>query len=317
MKSVVTGVAGFVGSSIADALLKEGHDVVGIDCFVDYYPREMKARNLEGALANPKFTFLEENLLRVDLSKLLDGAEWIFHQAAQAGVRASWGDTFQIYTDNNITATQRLLEFVKQGPAQKTVKKLVYASSSSVYGSAETLPTTEQTIPNPVSPYGVSKLAAEYLMRLYATEFGVPTASLRYFTVYGPRQRPDMAFRRLITSTFVGEPFVLFGDGEQSRDFTFINDIVEGNLAAARASTSELVFNLGGGDRVTMNHVISKLEEILGKKIAIDRRPRAHGDARHTGADTSLARKHLGFAPKTSLEDGLRAEVEWVRSSLS
>lgn len=317
MRCVVTGVAGFVGSSITDQLLADGHEVIGIDCFIDYYPKELKLKNLVNARAHDRFTFIEKNLLELNLEETLAGADWVFHQAAQAGVRASWGESFRIYTDNNILATQRLLEAAKQDAVRQTLKKVVYASSSSVYGTAETLPTTEKTLPHPVSPYGVSKLAAEQLMVLYTTEFGVPTASLRYFTVYGPRQRPDMAFRRFITAALSGEPIVLYGDGEQSRDFTFIEDIVRANIDAAGSATKELVFNLGGGSRVTVNEVITMLEEILGTKIAIDRRPRAVGDARHTGADTSLAQKELGFVARTKLREGLAREAEWVKSILS
>lgn len=316
MRCVVTGVAGFVGSSLADRLLRDGHEVLGIDCFIDYYPREVKLRNLEAARSFDRFRLLEQNLLELPLVELLEGVEWVFHQAAQAGVRASWGKSFQIYTDNNILATQQLLEAARTVCPQGTLRKLVYASSSSVYGSAERLPTNEAVLPAPVSPYGVSKLAAEHLMVLYAREFAVPTVSLRYFTVFGPRQRPDMAFNRIIRAALRDQPFELFGDGEQSRDFTFIDDIVEVNVRAAAAPMRSLVYNVGGGSRVTMNQVVELLEGILGRKIAVRRQERAAGDARHTGADTSRLFEELNFRPQTVLTDGLRSEVSWLEEAL-
>ena len=316
MKYVVTGVAGFIGSSIADKLLEDGHEVVGIDCFIDYYPKETKLKNLEAALSNSNFKFFEDNLLKLDLEKICTGAEAIFHQAAQAGVRASWGDEFSIYTDNNILASQKILEAAKTPAVSETLKKVVYASSSSLYGNAEKLPTTEKDRPQPLSPYGVSKLAAEHLMYLYKKEFNVPTASLRYFTVYGPRQRPDMAFNRFSKSALLGEEITLYDDGEQSRDFTFIEDIVQANLNAAKYEGEELVFNIGGGSRVTVNQVLDQLKDIVGKDLNIQRYDRQKGDVKHTAADISLAAKELGYKPKVSLIDGLKAEVKWLESTL-
>ncbi len=316
MRCVVTGAAGFVGSSIVDRLLKLGHEVVGIDCFIDYYPREMKEANLAKALTSNSFTFISQSLLEVDLEKELAGAEWIFHQAAQAGVRASWGDDFSIYTQNNILATQRLLEATKCKQVRETLKKVVYASSSSVYGNAETLPTTEEMLPQPISPYGVSKLAAEHLMVLYAKEFLVPTISLRYFTVYGPRQRPDMAFHRFIKAGLLGEQISIYGDGTQSRDFTFIDDIVNANIIAAESSTSELVFNIGGGSRITVNEVLQTVESIVNKPLNISYQDRQWGDAKHTGADTTRAKRELGFSPVVSVKEGLKKEASWVEKIL-
>lgn len=315
-KCVVTGVAGFVGSSLADELLSLGHEVLGIDCFIDYYPREVKEQNLLRALSSEKFSFQEVSLLDAPLEKLCAGAEWIFHQAAQAGVRASWGADFSIYTDNNILGTQKLLEAARRPAVKESLKKIVYASSSSVYGHAETLPTTEDMLPKPISPYGVTKLAAEHLCVLYTKEFQVPTASLRYFTVYGPRQRPDMAFNRFIRAGLEGKRVRVFGDGEQSRDFTFISDIVRANISAATASADELVYNIGGGSRVTVNEVIGILNSILGKSLQVEYLPREKGDARHTGADTTLARKALSYQPTVSLEEGLRYEAGWIAEQL-
>jgi UDP-glucose 4-epimerase len=314
MKIVVTGAAGFIGSSLAERLVTLGHEVVGIDCFTDYYPRSIKEQNLKRLWESSRFTLFEDDLLRINLPELLQDTEIVFHQAAQAGVRASWGGTFSIYTDNNIRATQVLLEAAKDSAG--ALKKIVYASSSSVYGSAEALPTSEKVLPRPVSPYGVSKLAAEHLMVLYSSEFGVPTASLRYFTVYGPRQRPDMAFHRLLRCGLTGEEFTMFGDGEQTRDFTFIDDIVDANLAAAFSQTPGLVCNVGGGNRVSMNQVITSCENIIGRRIRINRVARAKGDAAHTGADTSLAKAELGYSPKVSLEHGLEQEARWIDEML-
>jgi len=316
MRYVVTGAAGFIGSSIVDNLLADGHEVSGIDCFIDYYPKETKLKNLESALSNSNFSFFEENLLKLDLAKICTGAEAIFHQAAQAGVRASWGDEFSIYTDNNILATQKLLEVAKSPEVSENLKKIVYASSSSVYGNAERLPTNELDRPQPVSPYGVSKLAAEHMMVLYKKEFEVPTASLRYFTVYGPRQRPDMAFNRFSKAGLLGEEITLYDDGEQSRDFTFIDDIVQANLDAANYQGEDLVFNIGGGSRVTVNQVLSELEDIIGKPLNIKRYDRQKGDVKHTSADISLAKKELDYQPKVSLIEGLKAEVKWLESTL-
>ncbi len=317
MHCVVTGVAGFVGSSLADYLLELGHDVLGIDCFIDYYPKETKLLNIAKALDNDKFTFLEKNLLELDLPKVFEGAEYIFHQAAQAGVRSSWGEQFSIYSDNNIIATQKILEASRGLLAQGTLKKVVYASSSSVYGDAQTLPTSENLRPSPVSPYGVSKLSGEHLMVLYAKEFGVPTASLRYFTVYGPRHRPDMAFHRFIKAGLVGEALTLYDDGEQSRDFTFISDILKANFAAASYSGDELVFNIGGGSRVTINDAIKTIEEIIGKPIEITRQDRQKGDVKHTGADISRAAAELAYKPEVCLRDGLASEAKWLEGLLA
>jgi nucleoside-diphosphate-sugar epimerase len=312
MKALVTGAAGFIGSTLAELLVDAGHDVTGIDCFLDYYPREAKERNLESLRASPRFRLVEASLVDTDLAPLVSGVDWVFHQAAQAGVRSSWGDDFRIYSDNNVFATQRLLEACRA----TSLKKFVYASSSSIYGDSEDLPSRETSTPKPVSPYGVSKLAAEHLAWLYWKNYGLPTVSLRYFTVYGPRQRPDMAFHRFINSVMDDEPIVLYGDGEQSRDFTFVADIAEANVAAAASNAVGSVYNLGGGSRTTVNEVIATIGGLVGREPRVDRREVQKGDVKHTAADTSAARRDIGFAPRVTLAEGLARQVKWQKDVL-
>lgn len=312
MHCLVTGAAGFVGSSLTDRLLAEGHSVIGVDCFLDYYAREIKLSNLKQAAKSAKFTLQEANLLQADIDQLISKVEVVFHQAAQAGVRASWGKYFQTYCDNNVLATQRLLDAVRRSPH---IKKVIYASSSSIYGNAESFPTCETALPQPVSPYGVTKLAAEHLMQLYSSQYGVPTVSLRYFTVYGPRQRPDMAFNRIAKSATIGEEFQLFGDGEQSRDFTFIDDIVRANILAVENGPSGSVFNIGGGTHATMNQVLEIFKSLVPSLKVLKKAPQV-GDAKHTSADTTAARQILKFSPKVKLTDGIKLELDWMRQSL-
>jgi nucleoside-diphosphate-sugar epimerase len=308
--ALVTGVAGFIGSHLSERLLSEGWRVTGVDCFTDYYAHSIKERNLAVVSHHPSFTFLEADLVKADLNALVDGIDVIFHQAGQAGVRASWGADFAIYTQNNVLATQHLLEAVKG----TRLYRFVYASSSSVYGDAKALPVREDTLPQPVSPYGVTKLAAEHLCHLYQVNFGVPSVSLRYFTVYGPRQRPDMAFYKFIRALLRDEPIPLYGDGEQTRDFTFITDAVEANLLAVGAPPGS-VFNVGGGSRVTVNQVIATLEELVGRSAKVNRQAKQAGDVRHTWADTAAARDIMGFVPQVNLRDGLAAEVLWLQGN--
>ena len=313
MKALVTGVAGFIGSTLADRLLADGEDVVGIDCFTDYYPREYKERNLAAALAHPRFRFIEARLQDVDLRQQLKDRTHIFHLAAQAGVRKSWGRDFAVYTVNNIEATQALLEASCGMP---NLEKVVYSSSSSVYGDLVAMPMREDALPQPVSPYGVSKLAAEQLCYLYFSNYGVPTVSLRYFTVYGPRQRPDMGFHKFLRATIRGEPISLFGDGDQTRDFTFVSDAVAANVAAAKRGVPGRVYNIGGGSRVSVNQVLEMIGRIAGRKPLIHVDPVQKGDMRHTYADTSLARADLGYQPTVGLEEGLAAEYRWLTGIL-
>ena len=312
MKALVTGAAGFVGSRLSETLLEAGHDVVGVDCFLDYYARDIKERNLDAARASKRYRFVEASLVDADLRSLLDGVDTVFHQAAQAGVRASWGEDFRIYSDNNVYATQRLLEACRERP----LVKFVYASSSSVYGDTEDLPMRETSPTRPVSPYGVTKLAAEHLVWLYWKNYGIPTVSLRYFTVYGPRQRPDMAFHRFIRAVLEDREIRLFGDGTQSRDFTFVDDIVAANVAAAESDASGRVYNIGGGSRRTVNDVIATIGELVGRAPRVDRQEVQKGDVRHTAADTSAARADLGYAPGVDLREGIGREVDWVKELL-
>jgi nucleoside-diphosphate-sugar epimerase len=309
LKALVTGAAGFIGSHLCEYLLKNGVRVVGIDNFMDYYPRSMKEANIVGMMHDKGFEFVEADILTVDLSKILDRVDIIFHEAAQAGVRASWGESFKIYSDNNVLATQVLLEACKASPIQK----FVYASSSSVYGDTTDLPMRESSLPRPISPYGVSKLAAEHLCWLYYKNFGVPAVSLRYFTVYGARQRPDMAFHRFLRSATEGKHIAVYGDGEQSREFTHVDDIVEATWMASKNGLPGEVFNIGGGSRITLNQVIRLIQEIADCEIEVRYEGKQKGDVRHTFADMTKAAEELGYQPKVQLQDGLRREYEWMK----
>jgi nucleoside-diphosphate-sugar epimerase len=304
---VVTGAAGFIGSHLCDRLLADGHHVVGIDSFSDYYERSRKKENLEAARSNDRFTLVELDLVDGDVARALRGAAVVFHLAGQPGVRPSWGDHFDRYVQDNIVATQRVLEALREHP----VERLVFASSSSVYGDAEMFPTKESALPRPVSPYGMTKLAAEHLVFVYNRNFGVPVTSLRYFTVYGPRQRPDMAFHRFMEALVEGDEIEIYGDGEQTREFTFITDAVDGTVKAATAGVVGQVINLGGGSRVTVNRVLDTLEDISGMKSRRRYLPAAPGDPRHTGASINLAREKLGWEPRVTLREGLTREWEW------
>lgn len=310
MKYVVTGVAGFVGSTIARRLLAEGNEVVGIDSLTDYYDVAIKNRNLAG-LAGTGFRFVQGDLNDLDLDPLLKGTHVVFHQAGQPGVRMSWGDDFTIYTRANIDATQRLLESAKRTDG---LHKLVYASSSSIYGDAESFPTRETDTPHPLSPYGVTKLAAEHLCTLYAKNFGLPTVSLRYFTVYGPGQRPDMAFTRFVRAAVRDEEITIFGSGEQIRDFTFVDDVVAANIAAGESDApAGSVFNVAGGGSISVNGTLEILESLNGRPLRITRTEKALGDVYRTGGSTDAITAATGWKPVVGVPEGLEKHLEWGR----
>lgn len=311
MRALVTGTAGFIGSHLAEALLAGGADVTGIDCFTDYYPRAIKETNLGEIGRNPAFRFVEARIQDADLDALLTGVTHVFHLAAQAGVRKSWGRDFRVYTENNVDASQQLLEACTRRP----LHRFVYASSSSLYGDAAPIPMREDALPQPLSPYGVTKLAAEQLCHLYHVNHGVPATSVRYFTVYGPRQRPDMAFHRFIRAALTDQPITLYGDGEQTRDFTFVADAVAATMAAGERGVPGRAYNIGGGSRVSVNHVLEIIGRLAGKPLTVHREPPQKGDMRDTYADTTLARADLGFTPRVSLEQGIEAEYRWLATT--
>ena len=312
MRALVTGCAGFIGSHLTESLLSDGHSVLGIDCFNDNYGRRDKLANLTHAQSWDAFDFVPVDLSRGDLDDIVEECDAIFHLAAEPGVRASWSQRFETYVRNNVTATQHLLQSASRWPD----KRFVYASSSSVYGQAETFPTTEDVLPRPHSPYGVTKLAAEHLCSTYHANFGVQVVSLRFFSVYGPRQRPDMAFNAFCRAALAGEPIVVFGDGLQTRDFTYVGDVVRAVRAACASDTAVGgVYNVGGGSRVALRDALEIIERQAGRSLDVRYDPVQRGDVRDTGADTTAARADLGFAPSVTLEQGLVAEFEWAAGS--
>jgi UDP-glucuronate 4-epimerase len=312
VRALVTGAAGFVGSHLAESLLARGDTVIGVDCFTPYYDRAAKERNVAGARANDRYELVAADLRACDIEALLSGVDAVFHQAAQAGVRLSWSDGFSDYVGHNVLATQRLLEAVQRA---RPAARVVYASSSSVYGNQPRYPTVETDLPKPFSPYGVTKMAAEHLCGLYAENSGVHTVSLRYFTVFGPRQRPDMSIHRLCRAAIDGSKFPRYGDGTQIREFTFVSDIVAGNLAAAeRDAPPGTYVNLAGGAEITLNDLIALVGELAGAPVAIDPGPKMAGDSFRNGGAIDRAREVLGWSPKVSLRDGLAAQIEWHRT---
>jgi UDP-glucuronate 4-epimerase len=305
MSVVVTGVAGFIGSHLAARLLAQEEDVLGLDCMTDYYDVSLKRTNLDGLLHHPRFRFEYVDLAQDDPRPFLRDTNCVYHLAAQPGVRKSWGNAFGSYVRNNIVATQHLLEAMRGSGA-----RMVFASSSSVYGDAERYPTPEEAMPQPISPYGVTKLCSEQLVMAYRRSAGLDARCVRYFTVYGPRQRPDMAFSRFIAAARTGDAVEVYGDGEQVRDFTFVADAVEATIRAGSvADPGEAIFNIGGGSRVTVRSVLATLGEILGRRIDIRELPAQPGDVRETGANLTRAEATLGWHPTVSLDEGLRAQV--------
>ncbi|MCI0482214.1 MAG: NAD-dependent epimerase/dehydratase family protein [Candidatus Dadabacteria bacterium] len=312
MKILVTGAAGFIGSHLAERLLKEGYAVKGLDSFLDYYPRRIKEHNVKGLNGKKGFEFIEGDILDLDLVKLLDGVDAVFHQAAIAGVRSSWGARFDEYVRNNILGTQLLLEACRD----RELKRFVYASSSSVYGDSDELPIKETSPVKPVSPYGVTKLSGEQLAYLYYKGYGVPVVSLRYFTVYGPRQRPDMAFHKFLRSVITGGEIEVYGTGEQTRDFTYIGDAVNANLAAFSSGLNGEAYNVGGGSRIKLIECIRLIEEISGKKANLRFTDPQRGDAKHTYADVSKAKKDFRYSPLVGIREGLTEHYNWLKNNL-
>jgi len=311
MKALVTGCAGFIGSHLTDRLLKDGYEVIGIDCFRDYYARDIKESNLKDALHSENFRLIEEDLLNLTTYPDVD---YVFHSAAQAGVRASWGDSFSVYTKDNIEATQKLLEYYKG----KKLKRFLYASSSSVYGDAVDLPMKETARVQPVSPYGVTKLSAEHLCHLYWVNYHVPTVSLRYFTVYGPRQRPDMGINKFVKAILSGEEIQIYGDGTQTRDFTFVDDAVKANILASKTSLDKVAgeaFNIGGGNRISVNELIESIGNLSNTKPLVKYIDKQKGDVNDTWSDADKAKEIFGWNAKIDINTGLSNYINWIKGN--
>jgi len=311
MRVMITGCAGFIGSHLTEAFLADGHEVLGVDCFNDNYARDAKLSNLRTARNWDGFEFVPIDLARGALQDLVEEADLICHLAAEPGVRPSWGQRFESYVRNNVLATQHLLEAASVRPE----KRFVYASSSSIYGDAESFPTSEETTPAPRSPYGLTKLDGEHLCSIYRQNFGVETVTLRYFSVYGPRQRPDMAFARFCRAVLSDSPIEIYGDGMQTRDFTFVADVISATQAAV--TTPDLagaVMNIGGGSRISLDDVVGVLGEVSGRKIERRLLDPQRGDVRDTAAAIGQAQARIGYEPRTSIEEGLAAQWEWAQS---
>ena len=310
---MVTGVAGFIGSNLADRLLAEGWHVRGVDCFTPYYNGGLKRANIADATSHSEFELFDPDLLTTDVEPLLDEVDVVFHQAAQPGVRRSWAEGFRIYNDLNVNLTQRLLEASRHS----SISRFIYASSSSVYGQAPRWPTAESDETRPHSPYGVTKLAGEMLCGAYAANFGVPTVALRYFTVYGPRQRPDMAIHRLIEAARHGTKFPVYGDGQQVRDFTFVDDVVDANLrAATRQLAKGTVINVRGGSSPRLVDLVDLVGEAVGKPVPVDWLDAQPGDVLRTGGLVDRAAELLEWSPQVTIEEGVRRQVAWHRAAL-
>jgi UDP-glucose 4-epimerase len=315
---LVTGCAGFIGSHLVEALLSMGYDVVGVDCFTPYYSDRIKRHNLAEVLRRKEFKLIELDLSRTSidyLTSIVKGVSYVIHEAAQPGVRSSWGADFDVYVKHNILASQRLLEAVLRAGS---VKRFVYASSSSIYGNVENIPISEEATPKPYSPYGVTKLTSENLCRVYYENFNVPIVILRYFTVYGPRQRPDMAFHKFIKSILKSEPIYVYGDGQQARDFTYIKDVVEATIRSIECEDDVIgqAINVGYGRPVKLMDAIEIIAELCNAKPQIMLKEEMKGDVKATWADISKARKLLGWQPKTKLRDGLEAEIRWINQAI-
>jgi len=306
---LVTGCSGFIGSNLVESLLGMDYKVTGLDCFTDYYPSEIKKKNMTNFVNNKNFVFIKNDINVADLKKVIQDIDYVFHLAAQPGVRASWGQNFEIYIKNNILATQKILEACKDSD----IKKFIFASSSSVYGNANKLPINEDAPKNPISPYGVTKLAAENLCNLYYENYNIPTVSLRYFTVYGPRQRPDMAFHKFINSVLNDTPITVYGNGKQTRDFTYISDVIDANILAMRNGVNCEVYNIGGGSRISVSDVIKIIEQITKKRARIEYKQSQKGDVKDTYADINKAKNRLKYQPNVNIKTGLKLQVDSIK----
>lgn len=311
--AIVTGVAGFIGSHLAERLIKKNYKVIGIDCYTDYYSKKIKKDNLKNCFKSKNFIFLEKDIMNLNLEPILRKADYLFHEAAQPGVRNSWGDEFKIYVKNNIMLTQKILESAKK---VKHLKKIIMASSSSVYGNQKGTMIEDKTLPNPISPYGVTKYAAESLGNTYAKNYNLPVISLRYFTVYGPRQRPDMAFSRFILAALSNKPIIVYGDGNQTRDFTFVSDIIDANMSCIENNIDSDIINVGGGHIISINKVLNLLSEKIDKPINIHFMKKQSGDVEHTNADIEKASKLLKYKPQITVKEGLDYQIAEIRKTI-
>ena len=312
--ALITGVAGFIGSSLAEKLLKDNFKVIGIDSFTNYYSTRIKEKNIENCLKHPNFSLIHQDLDTLDLSVSIEKAEYFFHLSAQPGVRASWGKEFTTYVKNNISVTQKILESLKNSTR---LKKFVFASSSSVYGNQSSIMNEDTSLTRPASPYGVTKLAAENLVNLYFKNYGVPTISLRYFTVYGPRQRPDMAFTRFFHSIIKDNKLIIFGNGEQTRDFTYVDDIVDATINAATSNYVGEILNFGGGSVFSLIQIIEFMKEITEKELEIDFKTEQKGDVKHTSADISKSEKLINYKSNTDIKYGLTQQQAAVKLGIT
>jgi UDP-glucose 4-epimerase len=312
--AIVTGAAGFIGSHLSEKLLGNGFKVIGIDCFSDYYSKEIKKNNMISFQNNKNFKLIENDLMKIDLISIIKESEFLFHEAAQPGVRASWGEQFDTYVKDNILVTQKILESAKE---VKTLEKIVMASSSSIYGEQEGIMIENETIPSPISPYGVTKLASENLGLTYASNYDLPITSLRYFTVYGPRQRPDMAFTKFIKANLSGDKISIFGDGNQIRDFTFISDIIDANLKCMKSEIHGNVLNIGGGKTYSIMEILSTIEKITGIENNLIFTSEQKGDVKRTESDITKARKIIDYCPKIDVVEGLTSQISWMKKKFN
>lgn len=307
---IVTGCAGFIGSHLCDRLIRNGYKVFGVDSFTAYYPIEIKEENLRNIINNNNFKLIKLDLANQDLRKVLPKTDYIFHLAGEVGVRNSFGENFENYVKNNILATQKILEFAKD---TVELKKLIFASSSSVYGEVSKVPISEDMNTSPVSPYGVTKLSSEKLCLLYHKNFRVPVIILRYFTVYGPRQRPDMAIYKFIKAILTGDEIIVYGDGNQTRDFTYVDDIVSANILASNCALNGEIFNIGAGTRINIKALIKMIEKKIGKEAKLKYTCSEKGEMRDTLSDITKAKKVFKYNPKFQIDVGLDREIEWFK----